>query len=173
MNCSATCTYIQLSKQAQLNSMSRKWVINFSNASSHSKSLRLNIKNNWKSMGHTQHCSYWWPGALVPGHQYPQCWLNIHCIGPVSYKNIRVELNNMSQYNYILKKKFPVVKGLMSMYQNVSLRPIILCFPSLSHLPSNLPLTTISSMIQQILTQISKSSTAQRDSMKLSQLQCP
>ena len=22
--------------------------------------------------------------ALVPGHQYPQCWLNIHCIGPVS-----------------------------------------------------------------------------------------
>ena len=27
---------------------------------------------------HTQHCSHWCPGAKAPGHQYPQCWLNIH-----------------------------------------------------------------------------------------------
>ena len=27
---------------------------------------------------------YCGPGAKVPSHQYPQCWLNIHCIGPVS-----------------------------------------------------------------------------------------
>ena len=33
----------------------------------------------------SQHCGYWCPGAKAPGHQYPQCWLNIHCIGPVSY----------------------------------------------------------------------------------------
>ena len=41
----------------------------------------------------TQHCSYWYPGAKAPGHQYPQCWLNIlrfDPIGPVSYKNITV-----------------------------------------------------------------------------------
>ena len=25
----------------------------------------------------TQHCSYWCPGAKAPGHQYPQCWLDI------------------------------------------------------------------------------------------------
>ena len=28
--------------------------------------------------------------AKAPGHQYPQCWLNIHHIGPVSYWNITV-----------------------------------------------------------------------------------
>ena len=33
----------------------------------------------------TQRCSYWCPGAKAPGHQYPQCWLNIHCFGLVSY----------------------------------------------------------------------------------------
>ena len=26
----------------------------------------------------SQHCGYWCPGAKAPGHQYPQCWLNIH-----------------------------------------------------------------------------------------------
>ena len=30
---------------------------------------------------HTQHCSHWCPGVKAPGHQYPQCWLNIHWIG--------------------------------------------------------------------------------------------
>ena len=34
----------------------------------------------------SQHCGYWCPGAKAPGHQHPQCWLNINCIGPVSYK---------------------------------------------------------------------------------------
>ena len=29
---------------------------------------------------HIQHCSHWCPGAKTPGHQYPQCWLNIHWI---------------------------------------------------------------------------------------------
>ena len=38
----------------------------------------------------TQHCGYWCPGAKAPSHQYPHCWLNIHCIGPVSYRNIIV-----------------------------------------------------------------------------------
>ena len=27
---------------------------------------------------YNQHCGYWWPGALAPGHQWPQCWLCIH-----------------------------------------------------------------------------------------------
>ena len=35
----------------------------------------------------SQHCDYWCPGAKAPSHQYPQCWLNVHCTEPVSYKN--------------------------------------------------------------------------------------
>ena len=40
-------------------------------------------KNAWVR---SQHCDYWCPDAKAPCHQYPQCWLNCHCIGPVSYK---------------------------------------------------------------------------------------
>ena len=29
-------------------------------------------------------CSYWCTGAKAQGHQYPQCWLDIHCNGPIS-----------------------------------------------------------------------------------------
>ena len=35
--------------------------------------------------------------AKAPGHQYPQCWLNIHCIGPVSYKNTTLMLDNITR----------------------------------------------------------------------------
>ena len=44
---------------------------------------------------HTQHCSYWCPGAKAPGYQYPRCWLNIHCIWLVSYRNITILGNNI------------------------------------------------------------------------------
>ena len=50
--------------------------------------------NTWV---HTQHCSYWCPGANAPGHQYLQRWLNIHCIGQVSYNNITFTVNNTSK----------------------------------------------------------------------------
>ena len=57
---------------------------------------------NPSTLGNTwvcnQHCGYWCPGAKAPGHQYPQCWLNIHCIGPVSYKNIAPIVNNIRKY---------------------------------------------------------------------------
>ena len=43
----------------------------------------------------SQHCGYWCPGAKAPSHQYPQCWLNIHCIGQASYKNITLMLENI------------------------------------------------------------------------------
>ena len=39
--------------------------------------------------------------AKSPGHQYHQCWLNIHCIGPVSYENITLMLENIRKSNYI------------------------------------------------------------------------
>ena len=26
----------------------------------------------------SQHCGYWWPGALAPGHQWLQCWVCTH-----------------------------------------------------------------------------------------------
>ena len=35
--------------------------------------------------------------AKAPGHQYPQCWFNIHCIGPVSYKNTTLMLDNITR----------------------------------------------------------------------------
>ena len=38
----------------------------------------------------TQHCGYWCSGAQAPGHQYPQCWLYIHCVDPVSFKDITI-----------------------------------------------------------------------------------
>ena len=47
-------------------------------------------------------------GAKAPGHQYPQCWLNIHCIEPVSCKNIPFMVNNI-KIKLLLKKKYPVV----------------------------------------------------------------
>ena len=43
----------------------------------------------------------------APGHQYPQCSLNIHCIGPVSYKNIAHKANSIRKWNHILRKKWP------------------------------------------------------------------
>ena len=50
------------------------------------------LGNTWV---HSQHCGYWCPGAKAPGHQYPQYWLNLQFIGPVSYENIRLLLDNI------------------------------------------------------------------------------
>ena len=61
----------------------------------------LTAGNTWVC---TQHCGYWCPGAKAPGHQYPQCWLNINCFGEVSYRNITVKGNYIRKWNYIWKK---------------------------------------------------------------------
>ena len=42
---------------------------------------------------HIQHSCYWCPGAKAPGHQYPQCWPNIHCIATTSNKNFALLIN--------------------------------------------------------------------------------
>ena len=52
--------------------------------------------------------------AKAPGHQYPQYWLNLQFIGPVSYENIKLLLDNIRKYNYILK----VLKYHKCVYQN-------------------------------------------------------
>ena len=69
-------------------------------------------------MGHawvrSQQCGYWCPGAKAPGHQYQQRWLSIHCIGPISYKNIAHKVKSIRKWNHILKKNDPVIKGLNS-----------------------------------------------------------
>ena len=36
-----------------------------------------------------------WETAKAPGHQYPQYWSNIPFIGPVSYENITLLLDNI------------------------------------------------------------------------------
>ena len=69
----------------------------------------------WKRMGvHSARYSYWNPGAKAPDHQYPQCWLNVHCTGPVSYMNIIVRGNSIGSENKIMfwKKIYSVVPGL-------------------------------------------------------------
>ena len=48
----------------------------------------------------TQLCGYWCPGAKAPGHQYPQCWCDIHCIGPVSWQSITF-IENTRKWNDI------------------------------------------------------------------------
>ena len=52
----------------------------------------------------SQHYGYWCHGAKASGHQYPQCWLNIHCIGPILYKDIAHTVNSIRKWNHILKK---------------------------------------------------------------------
>ena len=52
----------------------------------------------------SQHRGYWCPGAKAPGHQYPQWWLNIYCIGPVSYKKIKLMVNNITKKIPFFKK---------------------------------------------------------------------
>ena len=55
----------------------------------------------------SQHCSYWCHGAKAPGHQYPQCWLNIHCIGPVSLLKILHIRWTASENEITFWKKWP------------------------------------------------------------------
>ena len=52
----------------------------------------------------SQHCGYWCPGAKAPGHQHPQCWLNIHCSGPISYKNWHLCCTTLENKNTFWKK---------------------------------------------------------------------
>ena len=58
--------------------------------------MREFSRNEWV---HTQHCSYWCPGAKAPGHQYPRCWMNIHSTESVSNRNITFVGNNVSERN--------------------------------------------------------------------------
>ena len=60
----------------------------------------INTGNGWVC---TQYCSYWFPGAKAPGHQHPQVWISIHCIGPVSNRNIAVIMRNSKKGIYFKK----------------------------------------------------------------------
>ena len=86
--------------------------INTTNVPLHKVSVPQEVFNPGHAQLHIQHCSYWCPGAKAPGHQHPHRWLNIHFIGPVSYRNIAVLRNNIRSLNngmrcmsfYILRK---------------------------------------------------------------------
>ena len=57
-----------------------------------------------------QRCSYWCPGAKVPSHQYPQCCLNSHCIGTISYRNMTFTGDWRHKIKLKFEKeKYPVV----------------------------------------------------------------
>ena len=43
----------------------------------------------------TLHCGYWCPGAKAPEHQYPQCWLNMHCIGQMSCRSFTLIVHHI------------------------------------------------------------------------------
>ena len=53
----------------------------------------------------THLCGYWCPGAEAPGHQYPQWWLNIDFIWPVSYQNITFIMNSITKHIYFLENE--------------------------------------------------------------------
>ena len=69
----------------------------------------FNPKTPGNAWMRSRHHGCWCPGVKARGQQYPQCWLNIHCIGPVSYKNITLMVNNITKWNYIFAKNDPVV----------------------------------------------------------------
>ena len=45
---------------------------------------------------HTKHFIYLYPGAKAPGHQYPECWLNINPLREFIRQNINIYLHFMS-----------------------------------------------------------------------------
>ena len=47
---------------------------------------------------------YWCLGAKALGPRYPQCWLNLRCIGPVSYRYITFVRVNVRQKKTFWKK---------------------------------------------------------------------
>ena len=52
-----------------------------------------------------ENCGYWCPGAEAPGHQYPQCSLNTHCIGLILSRNVTFIVN--SRTFLVSLKTFP------------------------------------------------------------------
>ena len=70
------------------------------------KWLKINPLTTGNPRWCTQHCSYWCPGAKAPGHQYPQCWLNIYCIGPVSPQKYQL-YETISENNIKFWKRLP------------------------------------------------------------------
>ena len=64
----------------------------------------------------TQHCSHLCPGDKGLGHQYLQCWLNIHCIGPVSYRNSTLVGNNIRKLHFEKLKSYSTHCGLVTPY---------------------------------------------------------
>ena len=53
-----------------------------------------------------QHCHYWWPGALAPGHQKPQCWVRTYAFPAVYGLSSSLHVTRIYQiiFIYLLKK---------------------------------------------------------------------
>ena len=75
---------------------------------------------------HTQHfrCSYWCPVVNAQGHQHQQCWLNLHCIWPVSNRNITFWENNFRKrnsifLNYPVLRDNPVTASIWSLHSSL------------------------------------------------------
>ena len=79
----------------------------------------LTAGNTWV---YIQYCGYWCSGAKAPGHQYPQCWTNVHCIGLVLDKTIKLIVNNIRKWNWNLKNNLPscLMVNTMKLRQNGS-----------------------------------------------------
>ena len=63
---------------------------------------------------HDQHCGYWCPGATAPGHQHPQCWLNVHCIC-ISFIQKYYTYSEQNEKLWLLFKKDPFINCIGSM----------------------------------------------------------
>ena len=67
------------------------------------------------------HRGYWCPGAKTPGQQHPLCWLIIHCIGSVLYRNITViKLHVENKY-----PKIWLIEAKWCIYASVNWPPLV------------------------------------------------
>ena len=78
----------------------------------------LNPKTTGNAWVHHQHCDYWCPCAQAPCHQYPQCWINIHCTGPVWLRNIAFIGNNIRKTRSTLMAQTSVAPNLRNVKQS-------------------------------------------------------
>ena len=62
----------------------------------------------------TQHCGYWCPVVKAPAQQYPQCWLDISGIRPVSGKMFYIYFKQHYETKLKLGNNALVILGLIS-----------------------------------------------------------
>ena len=73
-----------------------------------------------------QHYGYWWSGALAPGHQYPQCWVNIILVEVIYWGSNQGQGRALSYYSDLtLSQEFQPMAAQLSMKAALPLAKIL------------------------------------------------